>query len=139
MSGQQSRSSKRIQGIATSPPRPLVTRRTTSQRERDGTEHTDPRTEPGGNLEKPPAENSARQKCNFTSQGGKRHPPRGQEAATSADATRRVAAQRHDGKVIRYQGRDSDFADRSQTTYHVGVAADNYRPSSNKKTDSRRG
>ncbi len=56
-----------------------MTRRTTSQSERVGTEHTDPRTEPGENLEKTPADKP----------------------------------------------------------YHVGVAADNYRPS-NKKTDARR-
>jgi hypothetical protein len=60
MSGQQSRSSKCIQGIAASPPRPLVTRRTTSQSEREEKEHTAPRTEAGENLEKITAEGDAR-------------------------------------------------------------------------------
>jgi hypothetical protein len=114
MSGQQSRSSKRIQGIAASPPRPLVTRRTTPQNEREETEHTAPRTEPGENLEKIPAETSTRQKCKFTSQAGKRHPPGDQEAAGSTDATRPRAAQKHDAKACSHKGRDSGFADKSQ-------------------------
>jgi hypothetical protein len=119
MSGQQSRSSKRIQGIAASPatgeqPRPLVTRRTTSQSEREETEHTAPRTEPGENLEKISAETSTRQKCKFTSQAGKRHPPGDQEAAGSTDATRPRAAQKHDAKACSHKGRDSGFADKSQ-------------------------
>ncbi|EFX62533.1 hypothetical protein DAPPUDRAFT_270242 [Daphnia pulex] len=114
MSGQQSRSSKRIQGIAASPPRPLVTRRTTSQSEREETEHTAPRTEPGENLEKIPAETSTRQKCKFTSQAGKRHPPGDQEATGSTDATRPRATQKHDAKACSHKGRDSGFADKSQ-------------------------
>ncbi|EFX69465.1 hypothetical protein DAPPUDRAFT_228655 [Daphnia pulex] len=114
MSGQQSRSSKRIQGIAASPPRPLVTRRTTSQSEREETEHTAPRTEPGENLEKTPAETSTRQKCKFTSQAGKRHPPGDQEATGNTDATRPRATQKHDAKACSHKGRDSGFADKSQ-------------------------
>ncbi len=116
MSGQQSRSSKRIQGIAASPPLPLATRRTATQSEPVETERTAPRTDPGENLGKISAENSAKQKYKFTSQAGKSHPCRDQEAASSADATRSEtgAVQRNDGKRSAHQGRDSGFADKSQ-------------------------
>ena len=111
MSGQQSRSSKRIQGIEASPPLPLATRRTTTQ-----IEPSEPRTDPGENLGKIAAENSAKQKCKFTSQAGKSHPRRDQEAASSTDATRPEtgAVQRNDGKRSGHPGRDSGFADKSQ-------------------------
>jgi hypothetical protein len=91
-----------------------VTRRTTSQSEREEKEHTAPRTEAGENLEKIPAETSPRQTCNFTRQAGKRHPPGDQEAAGSTDATRPKAAQKHDAKAYGHKGRDSGFADESQ-------------------------
>ena len=114
MSGQQSSSSKRIQGIAAS--LPLATRKTATQSEPVETERTAPKTDPGENLGKIAAENSAKQKCKFTSQAGKSHPRRDQEAASSADATRPEtgAVQRNDGKRSGYQGRDSGFADKSQ-------------------------
>jgi hypothetical protein len=82
-----------------------VTRRTTSQIEREKTKHTALRIEPGENLEKIPAENSARQKCNFTSQAGKRHPLRDQEAAGSVDATQSRSVQQHGAKPGEHKGR----------------------------------
>lgn len=51
-------------------------KKTTSQIERDRMDHKYPRTEPGENLERIPARDSTRQKCNFTSKADKRHPPK---------------------------------------------------------------
>ncbi|KAK4025074.1 hypothetical protein OUZ56_010577 [Daphnia magna] len=104
MSGQENRSSKRVQGISASPPLPLVTRRNKIPNRGEEEEDVDFRTT---------AENSPRRKCGFNSQAGKRQPPNSQGAAASAETDER-AAQRHSSKVEDHKGRDSGFADRSQ-------------------------
>ncbi|KZR96059.1 Uncharacterized protein APZ42_009821, partial [Daphnia magna] len=89
MSGQENRSSKRVQGIAASPPLPLVTRRNKIPNRGEEEEEVDFRST---------AENSPRRKCGFNSQAGKRQPPNSQGAAASAETDAR-AAQRHSSKV----------------------------------------
>ncbi|KZS03394.1 Uncharacterized protein APZ42_033847 [Daphnia magna] len=89
MSGQENRSSKRVQGIAASPPLRLVTRRNKIPNRGEEEEEVDCRTT---------AENSLRRKCGFNGQAGKRQPPNSQGAAESAETDAR-AAQRHSSKT----------------------------------------
>ncbi|KAK4013955.1 hypothetical protein OUZ56_026503 [Daphnia magna] len=98
MSGQENRSSKRVQGIAASPPLPLVTKRNKIPNRSVEEEEVDIRIT---------AEESPRRKYGFNSQAGKRQPPNNQGAAASAETDAR-AAQRHSIKVEDHKDKTAD-------------------------------
>ncbi|KAK4013536.1 hypothetical protein OUZ56_026090 [Daphnia magna] len=112
MSGQENTSSKGVQGIAASPPLPLVPRRNKTPKRGEEKEDGDNITCLQSTI-RTTAEDSHRRKCGFNSHVGKRQPCNNQGAAASAETDAR-AAQRHSRKVEDHKGRDSGFADRSQ-------------------------